>query len=55
MIMQAFRTFSSGGEWPYIDGGWRAVQEDHDVIIGWLSMEEDLDDIKKKEEDAIWR
>ena len=27
------------GEWHFIDGEWRAVQEDHGVIIGHQSME----------------
>ena len=42
------RTFSSGGERPFIDGGWRAMQEDHNVILGRLSMEGSPKDIKDK-------
>ena len=32
--MQMFRTFSSRGERPFIDGGWSAVREDHGAILG---------------------
>ena len=38
-------TFSSGGEQPFIDGGWRAVRGDYGVILKWLSMERDSEDI----------
>ena len=39
-------TFSSGGERPFIDEGWRAVRENHSVIIGLLSIEGDIKEKK---------
>ena len=41
-------TFTSGGERPFIDGEWRAVREDHGVILIWLSMEGDLENIENR-------
>ena len=40
--------FSSGGKRPFIDRGWKAMREDHSVILGRLSMEGDPEDIGDK-------
>ncbi|GFZ05612.1 hypothetical protein Acr_17g0011840 [Actinidia rufa] len=40
----------SGGEQPFIDREWRAVREDHDAIIGQLSMEAASEDLGEKGE-----
>ena len=42
------------GERPFIDEEWRAVREDHGIIIGLPSMEALSEDLKK-EENAILR
>ena len=49
MRIRVSRTFSSVRERPFIDGEWRAMQGDHGVILRWLSMERDLEDIGDKE------
>ena len=40
--------FMVEGEQPFIDGEWTTVREDHNEIIGQLSMEGDPEDIREK-------